>query len=143
MIITSIESKNRHVTALLTISYVGAILLIGLAASKSPAQNERRVPYFDRGKQLFDRRCGGCHSLDQDQTGPRLRTIYGRKAGSVPGFKYSAGLRSAGFIWDDAALDKWLTEPDSVIPGNEMDFSVAKPEERAAIIRFLRLSSGR
>ena len=129
--------------ALLTIASLGTIFLVGLAASKRPAQTEHSVPDSDRGKQLFERRCGGCHSLDQNQTGPQLRTVYGRKAGSVPGFRYSTALRSAGFTWDDIALDKWLTGPDSLIPGNEMEFSVPKAEERAVIIRFLRLSSGK
>ena len=95
------------------------------------------------GKRLFEKRCGGCHALDQDQTGPRLRTVYGRRAGSVPSFRYSAALKSAKFTWNDVLLDKWLTDPDSLIPENEMDFSVPKAEERAAIIRFLRLSSGK
>jgi len=95
------------------------------------------------GKRLFENRCGGCHALDHDQTGPRLRTVYGRKAGSVPTFRYSVALKSARFTWDDVLLDKWLTDPDSLIPENEMDFSVPKAEERAAIIRFLRLSSGK
>ena len=67
----------------------------------------------------------------------------GRKAGSISSFRYSAALKSARFTWDDVLLDKWLTDPDSLIAENEMDFSVPKADERAAIIRFLRLSSGK
>jgi len=122
---------------------VGAVLLIVFPALNSAAQTEQDVPGAPRGKQLFEKRCGGCHSLDADQTGPRLRNVYGRKAGSIPSFRYSPAVRSAGFTWDDASLEKWLTDPDALLPGNEMDFSVPKPEERAAIIRFLRLSSGK
>jgi len=95
------------------------------------------------GKQLFEKRCGGCHALDQDMTGPRLRTVYGRKAGSVSTFKYSEALKSAKMTWDDVLLDQWLSDPDTLVPGNEMDFHVAKADERAAIIRYLRLSSGK
>jgi cytochrome c len=139
--ITNTEPKGRPMAAFLGVFFLGAISIVILPALNSAAQSARGLPDAEHGKQLFERRCGGCHSLDADQTGPRLRTVYGRKAGSIPAFRYSAALRSAGFTWDDGALDKWLTDPDSLIPGNEMDFSVPKPEERAAIIRFLRLCS--
>jgi cytochrome c len=97
----------------------------------------------ERGKQLFEKRCGGCHSLDQDKEGPRLRNVYGRKAGSIPTFKYSDALKSAQVTWNDASLEKWLTDTDSVVPDNDMDFHVPKADERADIIQFLRLSSGK
>jgi cytochrome c len=95
------------------------------------------------GKQLFERRCTGCHSLDQDKEGPRLRTVYGRKAGSVPTFAYSDALRSAQWTWDDAALDRWLKSTNSVAPGNNMEFRVVSAEERAAIIGFLKSAAQR
>jgi cytochrome c len=91
-----------------------------------------------RGKDLFEKRCGGCHSLDNDKEGPRLRGVYGRKAGSVPGFEYSAALKSAQFSWDAASLDRWLTDTERMAPGNNMDFHVPKADERADIIEFLR-----
>lgn len=97
----------------------------------------------ERGKQLFEKRCTGCHALDQDREGPRLRNVYGRKAGSVPTFKYSSVLKSAQVTWDDASLDKWLTDSESLIPDNDMDFRVPKADERTDIIRFLRVSSGK
>ena len=94
-----------------------------------------------RGKELFEKRCGGCHSLDAGKEGPRLRGVYGRKAGSVPGFRYSDALKSSHFSWDAASLDRWLTDTQSVVPDNDMDFHVPKADERADIIEFLRVSS--
>jgi cytochrome c len=96
-----------------------------------------------RGKELFEKRCGGCHSLDADKEGPRLHTVYGRKAGSIPTFKYSGALKSAQFTWDAVSLDRWLTDTESVLPDNNMDFHVPKADERADIIEFLRVSSGK
>ena len=95
----------------------------------------------DRGKQLFENRCTGCHSLDQDKEGPRLRGVYGRQAGKVSGFQYSAALQSSVVTWDEASLDKWLTNPDALIADNDMAFRVVKPDERADIIRFLKAVS--
>jgi cytochrome c len=96
-----------------------------------------------RGKALFETRCTGCHSLDSNKEGPRLRGVYGRKAGSVADFSYSEKLKAANFRWDQDSLDKWLTNPDAVVPDNDMAFRVANPQERADIIQFLRISSGK
>jgi cytochrome c len=96
-----------------------------------------------RGKELFEKRCGGCHSLDADKEGPRLHNVYGRKAGSIPTFKYSGALKSAQITWDAGSLDRWLTDTESVVPDNDMDFHVPKADERADIIEFLRASAGK
>jgi cytochrome c len=97
----------------------------------------------NNGKQLFEKRCTGCHSLDKNKEGPRLRDVYGRKAGNVPGFGYSDELKAAHIVWDERSLDQWLTNPDAVVPDNDMAFHVSNPQERADIIQFLRLSSGK
>ena len=90
------------------------------------------------GEKLFERRCGGCHSMDKDKEGPRLRGVYGRKAGSVETFEYSAALKSSGLVWDEATLGKWLTNTDAVVKGSDMDLSLSNAQERAAIIGFLK-----
>jgi cytochrome c len=96
-----------------------------------------------RGHQLFDKRCGGCHALDNDKEGPRLRGVYGRKAGTVPSFKYSDALAKSGITWDDSNLDQWLTEPDKFIPDVDMDFHLAKADERADVIAYLKQLSNK
>jgi len=96
------------------------------------------------GKVLFEKRCTGCHSLDKNKEGPRLAGVYGRKAGSVTDFSYSAELKAAKITWDGPMLDRWLTNPDEVVRDNDMAFHVSNPQERADIIEFLRVvSSGK
>ena len=97
----------------------------------------------DRGRQLFERRCTGCHSLDGDKEGPRLREVYGRKAGSVPTFKYSDAVKKADVTWNEASLDKWLADPDKFIADSDMDFHLEKPEERTAVIAYLKQLSSK
>lgn len=96
-----------------------------------------------RGKMLFEKRCAGCHALTQNHEGPQLQGVYGRRSGAVINFAYSPALKRAHIVWDDKSLDKWLTDPDAFIPGNEMDFQVSKPQERQDLISFLRQSSGK
>ena len=91
-----------------------------------------------QGKEIFEKRCTGCHALDADHEGPRLRGVFGRPAGTVRTFKYSDALQRAKFTWDEAKLDKWLTDTESVVPDNKMSFRVPKQEERTAIIAYLK-----
>ena len=70
--------------------------------------------------------------------GPNLAGVYGRKAGTVPGFKYSAGFADADWTWDEAHLDPYLANPQAVIKGGVMGYRQAKPEIRQSIIAFLK-----
>jgi cytochrome c len=90
------------------------------------------------GKEMFEKRCTGCHALDNEKTGPRLRGVFGRPAASVPTFPYSESLKKSGITWDSSSLDKWLTDPDAFVPDNDMAFRVPNKEERATIIEYLR-----
>jgi cytochrome c len=130
-------SKFTSLVALLTI-FSGLISfprMVKATAAKSPDPAN--------GKLLFEKRCTGCHSLNAEKEGPHLGNVFGRAAGTVPNFKYSDALKSAHVTWDEPSLDKWLTNPDSLIPDNDMAFHVPKAEERADIIRFLRESAGK
>jgi cytochrome c len=91
-----------------------------------------------RGKVVFEKRCTGCHALDVDREGPRLSGVFGRKAGSIPGFDYSAGLKNSGITWDQASLEKWLSDPDLMVPDTKMDFHVPKAQERSDLIAYFK-----
>jgi cytochrome c len=90
------------------------------------------------GQVAFERRCTGCHALDHDKVGPRLAGVVGRKAGKAPSFTYSEALKNTELVWDEQLLDKWLTDPDSVIPDTDMSFRLNNAAERAEIIAFLK-----
>jgi cytochrome c len=114
-----------------------AIVLLLLALVVFPKISQAAQD-ADQGKQLFEKRCTGCHSLDRNKEGPRLQEVFGRPAGTAPDFNYSAALKSAHFVWDEDRLNQWLTDTQSLVEDNNMDFHVPKPDERAAIISYLR-----
>ena len=93
-----------------------------------------------RGQQDF-RACAPCHSLEPDRsmTGPSLANLWGRKAGGLSSFeRYSDALKSSGIIWDDRALDGWLTDPQRMVPDNDMPFEGIKDGRvRADLLAFL------
>jgi cytochrome c len=91
-----------------------------------------------RGKAVYEKRCTGCHAMDADREGPRLAGVFGRKAGGVAGFAYSTRLKNSGLTWTDATLERWLSDPDVMVPDNNMSFSVPKAEERRDLITYLK-----
>ena len=94
-----------------------------------------------RGQQGF-RACAPCHSLEPDRnmTGPSLANLWGRKAGGLSSFeRYSEALKASGIIWDDRSLDGWLTDPDRMVPDNEMPFNGIKDTRvRVDLLAFLK-----
>jgi len=91
-----------------------------------------------RGAGIYTARCGGCHSLEENGPGPRHQGLFGRKAGSQPGFKYSPALGASGLTWNAELLDRWLADPNALVPGNAMVVRLANdPQDRADLIAFL------
>jgi cytochrome c len=109
------------------------LTLLGVGRAQAPASE----------KELFDKRCGGCHALDRDKEGPQLHGVYGRKAASVESFRYSDALKQSKIVWTDETLERWLTDTEELVPNNDMTFHVEKPDERRAIIAYLRHESGK
>jgi len=97
----------------------------------------------DQGKDVFAKRCSGCHSLDVDKEGPRLRGVFGRKAGSVAGFPYSDAVRNSGILWDENHLNRWLENPEQMVKDTNMEFRVSDPAERASLIAFLKSAASK
>jgi cytochrome c len=116
-----------------------ALIALLTIALSSPAVAEQGDPA--RGRRDF-RLCAPCHSLEADRnmTGPSLTGLWGRKAGSLPSFeRYSDALKSSGIIWDDRSLDGWLSDPDRMVPDNEMPFNGIKDARvRADLLAFLK-----
>ena len=76
--------------------------------------------------------------LDKNDVGPRYRSVFGRKAASLPDYDYSDALRSANIVWNEETLDKWLTDPQAVAPGAKMFFHLDNPQDRADVIAYLK-----
>ena len=131
-----IERKRlmrRTVLKLATAAAALAFALIGASASK---------PDPDSGRGLFERRCTGCHALDGLKAAPPLRGVFGKSVGRNPQFPYSDALKNARVSWDEATLDRWLADPEAVVPGNDMSFRLDNAAERADIVAYLKQLGG-
>lgn len=92
-----------------------------------------------RGQAIYQARCAACHSVDFNGVGPAHRGVFGRLAGTARGFaNYSAALKRSGLTWTEANLDRWLADPEALVPGQSMGISLPDAGERADVIAFLR-----
>lgn len=114
---------------------IAASTLAPVAAHAENAQN---------GATLF-RKCRACHDVGPNavnKVGPALNGVYGRLAGSQPGFNYSDAMRTAGskrLEWNDESLNGYLEAPSTYLPKNKMAFKgVPSEAERADLIAFLK-----
>lgn len=88
------------------------------------------------GKTLYQA-CQACHSIDDNDLGPKHRGVVGRRAGSVADYNYSMALKNSGLTWDPTTLDRWLSNPSALVPGTKMYFTIADAQSRADIIAYL------
>ena len=86
--------------------------------------------------------CKSCHTLVEGgaaMTGPNLWGVFGRKAGTQPGFNYSDPMKAAAITWDAATLDKWITDPKGLVLGTKMSFvGLKNPKDRIDVIAYLK-----
>jgi cytochrome c len=126
--------QDRSINAILACAIVAGMLLtaVSLAAVNAAPQGDPL-----RGKGLYQA-CASCHSLDENDLGPRHRGVVGRRAGSLQDYSYSAALKDSGLTWDEVTLDRWLTNPSALVPGTKMFFKIDDAQSRADIIAFFK-----
>jgi cytochrome c len=110
-----------------------ALLALPLSGSTANAAGDAKA-----GEAVFSR-CAACHSTSPgvNKIGPSLAGIVGSQSGAVPGFHFSSGMKNAKVTWDEASLDKFLQNPNGLVHGTSMFFSVPNATDRQNVIAYL------
>jgi cytochrome c len=129
----------RYLVPLLAISACAAVLPGPKAAQARSLQSPSASPPAEvAGARLYQAKCRGCHDLGRNKYGPSHHELFGRPAGTQPGYRYSEALSRSHIVWTEASLDEWLQNPRKMIPGTRMDARFTDPEQRRLIIEFLK-----
>ena len=119
---------------------ISAFIAVACVATFAPAASAAGGD-AQAGAALYQARCSACHSMDHHGVGPAHRGVYGRAAGTAPGFLYSDALKASHLVWSDDTLDRWLTDPEKTAPGQRMFVNVPDAKERADLIAYLKQAS--
>lgn len=97
---------------------------------------------LQHGAEIYAR-CAACHAIDTNRTGPQHCGLFGRRAGTAPGFEtYSKAMRDSKIVWNELTLDAFLEAPTEFVPGTAMGYAGVKDaRERADLIAWLRQAS--
>jgi cytochrome c len=118
----------------------GAVLVATAALATGAALAAPRGD-AKKGEEIYSR-CLACHALAYDRTGPRHCGLFGRKAGSVPGFAYSDAMKRSKIVWSAKTLDRFIADPMKTVPGTAMGYAGVKDaQERADLIAYLEAAN--
>jgi cytochrome c len=131
-------ARIKTVAVHISVSGLAAALMLFAAADVGHAQEEGQVE--------FNNHCRTCHSVQEGdhRLGPSLHNIMGQEAGTQEGAAYSSAMQASSVVWDEETLDRFIENPDAVVPGNNMTpySGIAEADVRAAIVGYLQAQSG-
>jgi cytochrome c len=110
-----------------------AAVLVGAAAPGLAAD-------ANRGEQLFVE-CASCHTLEKGvhNVGPTLAGLFQRKAGTFDDYRYSPAMKRSNITWTPEELDKFIADPQLVVPANRMPYAgMTNATDRADLIAYLQ-----
>jgi len=116
------------------------LVVLTAAATLAAAGMARADGDAARGEKKFEE-CAACHKIapGEDNVGPSLHGVFGRKAGTLTDFRYSPALKRSGITWTPQTLDTFLADPQKVVPANRMPYAgLAEANDRADLIAYLQ-----
>jgi cytochrome c len=115
-----------------------AVLLLALlACGAAHADGDPQA-----GEAVFRKTCAGCHAIGraaQHTFGPQLNGVFGRTAGTSPGYKYSDELQASGIVWSAESLSRFVADPGALVPGTRMRlWGLSDAQKIADLLAFLQ-----
>ena len=128
------------------IAATAALLAVAAPAAADSDLDARLAAANLKRGQLLYMVCKACHDVEAGllhKVGPNLHGMFGRKAGTAEGFRYTDALVKSGIVWTPETIDAWLKQPGALVPGNGMAFAgIANDADRASLVAWLMANTG-
>lgn len=111
-----------------------AILAVAVLTAAAATLTQARAQDASAGEQVF-KKCLPCHAVGEgakNKIGPELNGLDGRKAGTAPGYNYSAAMKTSGIVWNEQTFAEYIKDPRAKVPRTKMIFSGIKDEKDIA-----------
>lgn len=121
-----------------------AALTLALALVAAPALAQSEPPSLARGEEVWGK-CQACHTIapgGRNLVGPPLYGIFGRVAGTLPGYRYSEAMKASGLVWTEDTLDRYLAATTEFMPGTKMYGGLAIEQDRVDLIAWMKMKAG-
>jgi cytochrome c len=132
-------------TALRRVVFAVSCSLAVSAVAASELEQRLASANLKRGQLLY-LQCKACHDVEAGlphKVGPNLHGMFGRKAGTAAGFRYTDAMVNSDIVWTPESMDTWLRQPGAMVPGNGMAFpGIVNEADRASLIAWLLANSG-
>ncbi len=118
------------------IAALAAAVVMALISGPAFAEGDPKV-----GASVYKKRCLSCHPKEagKHKMGPSIAAMFGRQAGTVPGFRKYKGLKGSKIVWDEANMDKWLANPKKFIgKKTSMVYKLKNAKHRADVIEYMK-----
>lgn len=139
------DGRNLHAGGIEDIMYSWPVETLGehgqmAAGQRSFLEDPDTLP---NGERQFKRKCSICHTTTPSggrKAGPTLYALFGRRAGTLPGYTYSGTLSRSDIVWSEETIDRLFDlGPDNMVPGSKMPMQrIAAASDRQDLIDYLR-----
>jgi len=117
---------------------LGARLIALMVLVVVPGMSPVLAADAEHGKALY-KACAACHTDKPGTIGPTLKGVVGRKSGALDDFRYSAAMKRAELVWDEATLRNYISDPQGTVKGNRMPFAgIKQPTDADDIVAYLK-----
>lgn len=121
----------------MTVRSLLATVFLAVALTPAAAAGDVKA-----GERVF-LKCRACHQVGENAknvVGPVLNGLFGRPAGSAPGYSYSKANKESGLVWDEATFREYIADPRARIPGTKMVFAGLKKEQEIDdLVAYLKI----
>ncbi len=135
-----VQYRLLHWNARLSAQDVHALAMLQTSAEEPDGRTQRAMRRAER----WSLRSGAPDVMRWMRTarGRSCEQFMDARRAALPDLSIPRASHALGLVWNPETLDRWLTDPDAMVAGNDMSFATPKAQDRKDLIAFLQQAAG-